>query len=376
MKSFGQNRNKRWKFRKKTTIFLAVILLFFLTGFVKDYNPDQTLNNKQHKNMQSDISAEQKMKNSKAIKFLNSLNNAQREKALYEFEDASKTKWHYLPGATWSRAGIQIHELNETQKELLFSLLQDFLSEAGFSKTKRIIELEEVLVQMGGSSFVRDPEKYFAAFYGNPERDSLWAWSFEGHHISLNFTVLNDHISMAPRFFGANPATIPHGKRKGERTLNKEEDYGLELINSMSASQKQKAIFRESAFSDITTTNAPEVNPPEPAGIELKDLNLAQQNILVNLIDEYLSAMPPEPAAKRMENLKNEEFDKIRFGWAGATKLGEPHYYRIQGKTFLVEFDNTQNNANHIHTVWRDFDGDFGRDLIREHYRTSEHHSR
>jgi len=229
---------------------------------------------------------------------------------------------------------------------------------------------------MGGNPVVRDPEKYFTAFYGNPERDSLWAWSFEGHHISLNFTVLNDQISMAPRFFGANPAIIPAGKRKGERTLDKEEDYGLELINSMSDSQKQKALFRENAFFDITTTNAPEVDPPEPVGIEMKDLNPAQQNILVNLINEYLSAMPTDLAAKRMENLEKEEFGKIRFGWAGATNLGEPHYYRIQGKTFLVEFDNTQNNANHIHTVWRDFDGDFGRDLIREHYRTSEHHSR
>ncbi|MGM0621857.1 MAG: DUF3500 domain-containing protein [Bacteroidota bacterium] len=322
-----------------------------------------------------DTDSEQKMKFSKAIKFLHSLNNTQREKTQFDFEDASKTKWHYLPGATRKRAGIQLFELNETQKELLFLLLQDFLSESGYSKTKQIIALEEVLVQLGGSSVVRDPEKYFAAFYGNPERDSLWAWSFEGHHISLNFTVLNDRISMAPRFFGANPAIIPDGKRKGERTLGKEEDYGLELINSMSASQKQKAIFRKNAFFDITTTNAPEVNPPEPAGIEMNDLDPAQQNILVNLINEYLSAMPPELASKRMENLKQEEFDKIRFGWAGATKLGEPHYYRIQGKTFLVEFDNTQNNANHIHTVWRDFDGDFGRDLIREHYRMSEHHS-
>jgi hypothetical protein len=259
MKHFGQYRNKWSGFRKLTTILLPVIFLFFLTGFFRDYNPNQTIKNKQQKNMQSDISTEQKMKSSKAIKFLQSLNNEQREKTQFEFEDSSKSKWHYLPGATWERAGIQIYELNESQKELLFSLLQDFLSEAGYTKTKRIIALEEVLVQLGGSSFVRDPEKYFAAFYGNPERDSLWAWSFEGHHISLNFTVLNDHISMAPRFFGANPATIPHGKRKGERTLDKEEDYGLELINSMSASQKQKAIFRKNAFFDITTTNAPEV---------------------------------------------------------------------------------------------------------------------
>uniref|UniRef100_UPI003566C824 DUF3500 domain-containing protein n=1 Tax=Mariniphaga sediminis TaxID=1628158 RepID=UPI003566C824 len=142
----------------------------------------------------------------------------------------------------------------------------------------------------------------------------------------------------------------------------------------MSASQKQTALFQENAFPDITTTNATQVNPPAPVGIAVKELNHTQQNILIKLLNEYLSAMPTELASKRMENLRKEEFEEIHFGWAGATKLGEPHYYRIQGKTFLVEFDNTQNNANHIHTVWRDFDGDFGRDLIREHYQTSDHH--
>lgn len=369
MKRFGQNRNRWSGSYKKVIISLPVILLFLLTGFVKDYTPDQNI-----KNMNPDVAAKQKEKSGKAVKFLHSLNQAQRDKTQFKFGDSSKTRWHYLPGASWDREGIQLHELNETQKGLLFSLLQDFLSKSGYSKTKRIIELEEVLAQLGGSPSLRDPEKYFAAFYGNPERDSLWSWSFEGHHISLNFTVLNNTVSMTPRFFGANPAVIPDGKRKGERTLDKEEDIGLELIHSMSASQKQKALFQENAFPDITTTNAAEVNPPDPVGIAVKELNHTQQNILIKLLNEYLSAMPPELASKRMENLRKEEFEKIHFGWAGATKLGEPHYYRIQGKTFLVEFDNTQNNANHIHTVWRDFDGDFGRDLIREHYQTSDHH--
>lgn len=149
---------------------------------------------------------------------------------------------------------------------------------------------------------------------------------------------------------------------------------GLELINSCSAGQKQKAIFQHKAYYDIVTTNSANVEPLEPVGIRMKELNHSQQAILLQLIDEYLATMPEDLAAKRMEKLKKEEAAEILFGWAGASKLGEGHYYRIQGKSFLIEFDNTQNNANHIHSVWRDFDGDFGRDLIREHYQSSEHH--
>lgn len=309
-----------------------------------------------------------------ATTFLKALDKSQLEKTLFDFQDNSKTRWHYLPAASFPRQGISLGELNVRQEELLFTLLQEFLSEAGYSKAKQIIGLEEVLVELGGSPRVRDSEKYFAAFYGNPEKDSLWAWSFEGHHISLNFTVLDERISMTPRFFGANPATVPRGERKGLRTLDKEEDYGLELINSMNENQQKKAVFSDKTFYDITTSNATVVNPPEPVGIKLKDLNDLQRQILLSLIDEYLAAMPPDLARKRMENLEKEEYSEIRFGWAGSTKAGVAHYYRIQGKTFMVEFDNTQNNANHIHTVWRDFDGDFGRDLIREHYRTSSHH--
>ncbi len=359
------------KYYKIRLLTLPVIFSFFLPFFFIHDFVGFSISDRQRTVMKTQIINE---KSSVAANFLNSLNKSQREVTQFEFADPSKVRWHYLPGATWTRQGIQLHELNNHQKELLFLLLRDFLSETGYNKTKRIISLEEVLVEMGGSAHVRDPEKYFAAFYGNPEKDSLWAWSFEGHHVSLNFTVLDNKVSMTPRFFGANPATVPYGKRKGERTLDKEEDYGMELIRSMSDNQKKQVVFSNKTFYDITTTNSPEVNPPEAVGIKMKELNRMQQNLLLDLIAEYLAAMPSELASQRIENLKKEEYDEIRFGWAGSTKPGEAHYYRIQGKTFLVEFDNSQNNANHIHTVWRDFDGDFGSDLIREHYKTSDHH--
>ncbi len=368
IRSDNFRKNKTYKIRLLT---LPVIFLFFLPALLIQDFAAEKIRKKQEVIMHSQ---EYKAHISRAVNFLNTLDESQLEKTRFKFDDSSKTRWHYLPAASFSREGISLGELNDKQKELLFSLLQEFLSQTGYRKAKQIISLEEVLVELGGSPVLRDPEQYYAAFYGNPEMDSLWAWSFEGHHISLNFTVLDDRVSMTPRFLGANPATVPRGKRKGLRTLDREEDLGLELINSMSESQRKEAVISNRTFYDITTSNAPEVNPPEPAGIKMNDLNDSQKQILLSLIAEYLSAMPPELASTRMENLKKEEFDEIRFGWAGGTKSGVAHYYRIQGKTFLVELDNSQNNANHIHTVWRDFDGDFGRDLIREHYRTSSHH--
>ena len=308
------------------------------------------------------------------VEFLRSLTQVQRNKALLSFDDESKTLFHYIPSSMFPREGIQLNELDQEQKAKLDKLLKGFLSETGYMKTMKIIDLENILLEISGDSIMRNPENYSVAFYGNPEKDSLWAFSFEGHHISLNFTIHNEKVGIAPRFLGASPARIPSGPREGERTLHNEEDLGFELINSLSEEQRKVAIFKQEPFFDIVTGKSPEVEPLSPVGIMYGQLNGHQQLIFLKLIDEYLSTMPAEQAEKRMNSIKDEEINEVRFGWAGATVLGEGHYYRIQGKTFLIEFDNVQDKANHIHTVWRDFDGDFGRDLIKEHYENSDHH--
>ncbi len=312
--------------------------------------------------------------NGRAVRFLKSLTDEQREITQLQFTDPSKTNWHYLPGAMWPRSGIQLNELSQEQSELFYEFLKTYLSISGYVKTQKIMDLESVLAEIEGRSTFRDPGKYYVAFYGNPENDSLWAWSFEGHHISLNFSILNNNISIAPRFMGANPATIKEGSRKGERTLAREEDLGYELINNFSELQKINAIIQDFPFAGIVTSNSSETDPLKPVGIKMEELNQNQRIILTEIINEYVSAMPSEVANKRMEHLNAEDFDEIRFGWAGSIERGKPHYYRVQGKSFLIEFDNTQNNANHIHSVWRDFDGDFGRDLLEEHYQNSSHH--
>lgn len=310
---------------------------------------------------------------SPATNFLKSLDEQQLEKAQMSFDDNSRDVWHFLPGKFWPRKGILLKDLNQQQKELTYILLRDHLSEAGFKKILSIIDLENVLVEMGQDKDFRDPDKYFVAIYGDPAKDKLWAWSFEGHHLSLNFTISDKKVSMTPRFIGANPATIAVGKRKGERPLAKEEDMGFQLLNSMDSNQRLKTIFNTKSYFEIVTSNATEVGPLRPVGIKYSELKKSQQEHLLELIQVYLSAMPEDIAAKRLEEIEKEKLSEIRFGWAGATTFGKGHYYRIQGQSFLIEFDNTINKANHIHTVWRDFDGDFGKDVIKEHYLEQSH---
>ncbi len=312
-------------------------------------------------------------KNNLAREFLESLNEEQRAVSQYDFKDQKRFRWHYLPATSFDRPGIQLADLDEKQKQLAFSILKHNLSQSGYEKTLRIIDLENVLAEIEGNAHRRDPEKYHIAIYGNPD-EHTWGWAFQGHHISLHFTIVGDDVSFVPRFLGSNPAMIKSGPRKGERTLKREEDLGFELINDLSDAQKTKAIIADYKFGDIESANLPEINPLDPAGIRMQELNEKQQGILKSLIKVYLSLMPDDQAAHRLERLRTEDMDEIRFAYAGAFELGAAHYYHVQGKTFLIEFENSQNNANHIHSVWRDFDGDFGRDLIREHYRHSEHH--
>jgi len=308
-----------------------------------------------------------------ALEFINSLTVDQKERVTNSFDD-SRANWHYLPISMFDRKGVPMHDLNENQGGLLHKLLQSYLSQKGYDKTKNIISLEKVLQELGGSPDYRDPDLYHVAFYGNPDKDKVWGWKFEGHHISLNFTVADEQISYAPRFFGANPAEVPSGSQKGLRALKEEEDIALKLMASLNKDQREKTIFKKSAYSDILSGNDSEVVPFDKEGISVKELNTDQNSLLKKLIMEYLSAMPDDLANKRMQQVEQSNFNEITFGWAGVVALHEPHYYRIQGDTFLIELDNTQNNANHIHCVWRDFEGDFGRDIIKEHYKNSNHH--
>ena len=309
-----------------------------------------------------------------AVDLINTLNSAQKKIILFPFDEMNRYDWHFVPPPQSPRTGVPLKDLDSIQKVLVKRLLHGFLSDKGFDKTNRIMDLEYVLMVLEPKNKARIPENYFVSIYGMPGKDDVWAWKFTGHHLALNFTVIKDKIAVAPFFFGANPGTVKEGPKQGFRALKDEEDVGFELLDLLDANQKSKAIFTTKAFPDIITFNSPQVKPLEDLGLLASEMTVAQKIILEKIIGTYLASMPDKIAKFRKKKIMTEDIDTIRFGWAGATKIGEGHYYRVQGKTFLIEFDNTQNNANHIHAVWRDFDGgDYGMDLIKAHYQQADH---
>jgi hypothetical protein len=308
-----------------------------------------------------------------ANKFLSSLSPEQKAKASFEFGDAQRLDWHFVPR---DRKGIPLKDLDEKQRALAMEFMKTGLGAAGYKKATTIISLEPVLAQLEGPNrrWPRSPELYYFSIFGTPSAKAAWGWRVEGHHMSLNFTVAKGElVSNTPLFFGANPAEVREGERKGLRALAGEEDRGRELITALDEKQRAVAIFDKTAPGDIITMNNRKADPLKPEGIAAGQLNKQQKALLEKLLDEYLSRMPQDIADERSKKLRAAGFDKISFAWAGGVNKGDPHYYRIQGPTFLVEYDDTQNNANHIHSVWRDFNGDFGDDLLRQHYQTSQH---
>ncbi len=305
----------------------------------------------------------------KATAFIDSLTAEQKKKATFPFYGMTPHEWSFLPASTTFPDGIAVKDLEQKQKERLFELMQAYLSSTGYQKTRTIMDLENVLRELNPTNPSRIPENYFIAIYGVPDEKGIWGWSFQGHHVVLNFTVVNDAIAFAPFFFGANPAEIKDGLRKGTRPMAYEEDFAFDLMNAFTAEQKQTAVFQSASYAEIVTGSATQVAPLPAVGIAAKDFSTEQKAILKKLLAAILSSMPDKLAAMRLAKIQTEDFGSIRFGWAGKTNKADPHYYRIQGKSFLVEFDNV--TGNHIHLVWRDFDGDFGRDLLLEHYKTS-----
>jgi hypothetical protein len=325
---------------------------------------------------------------SAASAFLGALTSEQRQQATFAFASDERTHWHFIPTEIFPRKGLTVKEMNPAQRVAAHDLLKTGLSMRGYLTSVSIMELENVLSAIeaaqrrapappGGTPvepFSRDPERYFFSVFGTPSSRDTWGWRVEGHHMSLQFTVVNGTlVAGSPTFFGANPAEVREGPRKGLRLLGPEEDAARALLASLDASQREKAIITATAPSDILTMVKVEVAPLSPEGISASSLNANQRDLLMKLVEVYVGYMPADLAADRRARFEKADVGKIAFAWAGETEKGKKHYYRVQGPTFLVEYDNTQNDGNHIHSVWRDFNGDFGRDLLREHLGSSRH---
>jgi hypothetical protein len=266
--------------------------------------------------------------------------------------------------------------MSSEQRRAALALLKSSLSAGGFTKADAILHLEEVLFAASGSR-IRDPELYFFTVFGEPSQQGAWGWRYEGHHISLNWTVVDGKlVASTPQFLGANPADVRDGPQKGRRALTAEEDLGRALVKSINAGTGGAlAILSKNAPDEILTGSSRQAAIQEHTGISYGRLTEEQQGLLLSLIREYASVQPPAEAQARLARVK-AELPSVKFAWMGGLEKGQGHYYRIQGSTFLIEYDNTQDHANHIHSVWREFKGDWGGDLLAEHYRTAPHHAR
>jgi hypothetical protein len=301
--------------------------------------------------------------------FLASLTPQQRTQATFPFQNDERLNWHYIPK---ERKGLALREMTPEQKQLAHALLAAGLSQQGYIKAVSIMSLDEILkIVEGGKGPQRDPEGYFFTVFGEPSATGTWGYRIEGHHVSQNFTVVNGKIQGAPSFFGTNPAEVREGARKGLRILAREDDLGRELVKSLTADQKKTAIVNKEAPKEIITEASRKAAlKGEPSGLEASKMTAAQRAIFQSLLDEYCHNMTGEIDQTREDQIKKAG-DKLYFAWAGGEEPGQGHYYRIQSPSFLVELDDTQDNANHIHSVWRDFEGDFGLDLLKEHYQSS-----
>ncbi|HET9361281.1 MAG TPA: DUF3500 domain-containing protein [Vicinamibacterales bacterium] len=308
-----------------------------------------------------------------AERFLASLTPEQRQQATFAFDSAERLRWHFVP--QFERNGLMVKAMTEPQRKAAHELLKTGLSDRGYTTYTQIMQLESILRETEkGSGPVRDPENYRFSIFGTPAAKGTWGWRVEFHHISLHFSVVNGTaISSTPSFAGANPAEVREGPQKGHRTLGLLEDTARTLVTALDAGQRKTAIFNEVALNDIVTGNTLDINPLSPAGLPAFAMTPAQREMLSKVLDAYAGLMAPEIAADRMAKIKIAGMDNITFAWAGSIERGQRHYYRVQGPTFLIEFDNSQNNGNHVHSIWRDFRGDFGRDLLREHLRASAH---
>lgn len=305
----------------------------------------------------------------KANTFLSSLPAPLKAKAQYELKDDERFNWHFVPR---SRNGASFHDFNSSQREAALDLLRASLSAQGFKKATEIIALENVLREVenrGPDDKYRDPLNYSFTIFGSPDGNNPWGWRFEGHHIALNFSSLNNAIeSSTPSFFGSNPGIILTGEKKGKQVLKEETDLGFQLAGSLNPAQLKQALISQTALDEIVSFNKKKAEVLSPPGLSFTELDSRQKEVFMKLLEVYIKNYELGFSHKLLEKIKKSGIEKLTFAWAGRVDGTSGYYYRIQGPMLLIELDNTQNNANHVHSVVRDLTNDFGEDILKEHY--------
>lgn len=298
----------------------------------------------------------------KASAFLHSLSDDQRAKATFDYDDPERQNWHFIPK---ERPGVGLWDLEGATAKAAEQFVATGLSAAGYEKILQVRSLEEVLYlfEKGDERerrLKRHPHKYFICVFGTPAKTGTWGWRFEGHHISLNYTVKDGVIvSSTPEFLGANPGLIDAGPGRSLRVLGQREDLGRQILKVCPQDKQSKLWISKKPPGEIRGPGAPQPVVGEAQGLKYSDMTPEQQGLLKKLLAQYLKAAPITVVKRRMQAIHESGMDDITFGWWGGSELNEPHHYVVQGKTFVIEYNNTQNKANHVHSFWRNLAGDF-----------------
>ena len=301
-------------------------------------------------------------------RLLAGLDSDQRRRLSLPLDDRWRREWHYIPRR---RPGLSLKEMTTDQRPQLWKVLETLLSRQGMVKTRGVVELERILGELSGRLDYRDPDNYALVLFGEPAEDRPWGWRFEGHHLSLSATLTpgRDPV-VTPAFLGANPATVPQQHRQGGlRVLPAEADLAFELINGMAPAQQRLTLIGTDSLGDIVSGPGRELRLREPQGIALAELNDALREQAVRLLGAYVDNLGRDIAAEAWGKLRTAGLESLRFAWAGSLQPGRPHYYRLHGPTLLIEYDNTQSRANHVHSVWHDLEATRGGDPLQAHYR-------
>ena len=305
-----------------------------------------------------------------AAAFLSALEAGQRRAATFPFAQDERMNWHYVPR---SRAGLAFKEMTTAGRAAAHELIKVSLSEVGYTKAVNVTKLEDVLRQLETfGELLRDPEKYYVSVFGSPDASAPWGWRLEGHHLSLNFTLVPGRpVSVTPAFFGANPAEVPSGPTRWLRVLAGEQDLAFAVARGIDPRLRGRFVIAPESPGDIVSGPGRADSLKTPAGLALGELGAEPRALALRLVETYARNMRADVADEELRRMREAGPENIRFAWAGAIDPRQPHYYRLHGPTVLIEYDNSQNRANHIHSVWHDPRNDFGVDPLRAHYQSS-----
>jgi flagellar hook-associated protein FlgK len=326
-----------------------------------------------------------------AVSLYNSFNQMQQRSGVLRFNDTARLKWNNLPVGLRARVGTSIGNMTDDQRKLVHRILSASFSSQGYLKATSIMHLDDLLNRFTDSLIYRKEindstftflrsllwshKNYFFAFFGQPT-DSTWGYKLEGHHLSVNFTFVKDKLSVTPFFIGTDPAEYPFSEYAGWRVLGQEEDLGIKLIHLLSADQQKKAIMTKDVPQDIITAAESGKRLVDNWGILGADMNKEQKAVLQYIIREFVFNLEYDKAVIEYDKILKAGVDKIYFGWIGETEEKKPHYYVLNGPTFIIEFDNNggpRKAANHIHAIWREKGNEYGEDVLKKHYLMEKH---